>query len=166
MCWDGWAGMCGPGECSPMPAGQTVNAKALRKWPPRKGRLRWRAARCHWHRPGRSRAARSASTCAANALQQAQRSIVAPATELCNGRTRARETHAAGGDRPLGQGDTLRPGVASAGGPPWPPVYAQHHERRAPFFLEVMFTCAALASTHRSRFELVRWLCGSGKAIE
>ena len=37
------------------------------------------------------RAARSASTCAANALQQAQRSIVAPATELCDGRTRARE---------------------------------------------------------------------------
>ena len=82
-----------------MPAGQTVNAKALREWPPRKGRLRWRGARCHCQRPGRWQAARLASTCAANALQQVHRSIVAPATELRNGRTRARETHAAGGER-------------------------------------------------------------------
>ena len=152
--------MCGPGECSPMPAGQAVNAKALREWRRRKGRLRWRAARCHCRRPGRSRAAWLASTCAANALQQAHRSIVAPATELRNGRTRARETLVAGGDMPLRQGDTLIPGVASAGGPPWPPVYAQHHERRAPSRLLLSVLSRAFAVP-----PVFTWRVGFGQVV-
>jgi len=71
--------------------------------------------------------------------------FIAPATELCNGRTRARETLVAGGDMPLRQGDTLIPGVASAGGPPWPPVYAQHHAQRAPSRLSLCWLVAPLA---------------------
>ena len=47
--------------------------------------------------------------------------------------TNASARDACGGQRQASRaGRTLRPGVASAGGPPWPQCDAQHHERRAP----------------------------------